>query len=213
MEQLKNQIRQFLLNLADKNYNIRWVQAQPKFEAGKRYLSFYDTQYLSSDLGRIEIKELIEHDTASDLVREVKYPLLDPEVLRKHLEGMKKYDPQKYGKYKTFYEQTILDNIDFEGYDVLEEQMTDYEKIRKVYLTFESEYVHHNNRHLDRKTLFAEWLQGLPSVLTVPFYNYDILKNARGYGIEIKTEADEDKFLDEYWGKLANAFFTLKENL
>jgi hypothetical protein len=66
---------------------------------------------------------------------------------------------------------------------------------------------------------FKEWLQGLPSVLTVPFYNYDIINNAREAGLLTATsddwfkEKDEDSFLDRYWIRLSEAFFNLKDNL
>ena len=120
--------------------------------------------------------------------------------------------------YKTFYENTILDNIDFDGYG-LSNEMYLYDKIKTLYNIFKREYVHENNKHLPEIHLFKEWLQGLPSVLTVPFINYEILENAKKAGvlklstIARKAEIQEDKFLNEYWAKLANAFFTLKNNL
>ena len=213
MQTTKEKIREFLLKLADKSYNIRWVQAQPKFEGGKRYLQFYNTQDLDSDLGRIEIKEALTHYQASDLVREVKYPLLDPKVLEHHLKGMRNVESQRYSKYKTFYENIIMNYIDLESYDVHDEFMNDYEKVRKVFIIFREEYVHHYNRYQDMKKLFASWLQGLPTVLTVPFMYHDILKNAKEYGYEFSSEKSEDEFLQGYWDKLAHAFFTLKDNL
>lgn len=115
----------------------------------------------------------------------------------------------------TFYEQTIIDNIDFNGYGDEAERFTDYplyNKIQNVYSIFKNEYVHDNNEHIPERTLFKEWLQGLPSVLTVPFYNYDIFNNASAAGIDIDAVHIDD-FLDAYWSRLADAFFTLKENL
>lgn len=119
---------------------------------------------------------------------------------------------------KTFYENTILQNIDFEGYDV-EQPQNDFDKIQLVYKTFQSEYIHQNNQHQNEVFLFSEWLRGLPSVLTVPFYNYEILENAKKANIlnlsvvKRKSEIKEDEFLENYWIKLAHAFFTLKNNL
>jgi hypothetical protein len=37
-----------------------------------------------------------------------------------------------------------------------------------------------------------------------------MLENAKNYGMEIK---DEDKFCEDYFMNLSEAFFTLKENL
>lgn len=131
---------------------------------------------------------------------------------------------------KTFYENTILENIDFEGYGT-EQPIDDFDKIQLVYKTFQSEYVHQNNQHQNEVFLFSEWLKGLPSILTVPFYNYEILENAKkagfltiqrsvnGGGFETvpsegrNLERQENSFLENYWIKLAKAFFTLKDNL
>lgn len=109
----------------------------------------------------------------------------------------------------TFYEQTIIDNIDFDGYGYNNDCYL-YDKIKTLYNIFKSEYVHQNNKHLNEVFLFSEWLRGLPSVLTVPFYNGEILENALLAGL---NTTDEDRFLQNYWTKLAEAFFTLKNNL
>ena len=115
---------------------------------------------------------------------------------------------------KTFYENTIIDSIDFDGYD-LNNDMYLYDKIKTLYNIFKSEYVHNNNKHLGEVILFKEWLQGLPSSCSVPFYNYDILTNGKKAGLinESASEAREDIFLEKYWLNLSLAFFTLKNNL
>lgn len=117
---------------------------------------------------------------------------------------------QKQKYMKTFYEQTIIDNIDFSGY---EDDKDTYADVQNVYYIFKKEYVHKNNSFMNEQILFKEWLQGLPSVLTVPFMNYDILENAKKSGFVFETEQQESRFLDAYWSRLSNAFFTLKENL
>lgn len=117
---------------------------------------------------------------------------------------------------KTFYEQTIIDAIDFSGYEDDADIFGDYPlytNIQNVYSIFKKEFVHANNSFMNEEILFKEWLQGLPSVLTVPFYNYEIIDNARAAGFSLMTEAKEEAFLDAYWSRLSNAFFTLKENL
>jgi hypothetical protein len=121
-------------------------------------------------------------------------------------------------KFKTFYENTILQNIDFDGYNINPEN--DFDKIQKVYKTFKSEFIHENNKHQNEIFSFSEWLRGLPSILTVPFYNFDILENAKKAGlIKVQNVAPsvldkkEDQFLTYYWDRLAQAFFTLKNNL
>lgn len=108
----------------------------------------------------------------------------------------------------TFYEKTIVENIDLEPYE-LNNDVNLYDKVNAAYNIFKQEYGW-NIERMGEKRAFAEWLSGLPSVLTVPFYYYEMLQNAKNYGEEIK---DEDKFCDDYFMNLSEAFFTLKENL
>ena len=117
----------------------------------------------------------------------------------------------------TFYEQTIIDNIDFEGYAITNEGYL-YDKIKTLYNIFKQEYGFMIDR-VGEVNAFKEWLQGLPSVLTVPFMNYEILENAKKAGlltkddVEWRMEKQENRFLELYWTKLALAFFELKNNL
>ena len=114
----------------------------------------------------------------------------------------------------TFYEKTILDGINFDGYSLANTGvLTDYDKVHEVYKIFTVEYTGAFNKHLTRETLFTEWLQGLPSSIDIPFYNSDILANANKNGFNLITEQAEDNFLESYWASLSNAFFTLKNNL
>lgn len=112
----------------------------------------------------------------------------------------------------TFFEQTIIDNINLDDYEITKDNCL-YDKIKALYNIFKREYVHQNNKHLDVIFLFAQWLQGLPSTLSVPFCNNEILENALLSGCDVSTEYRENLFLNEYWNNLARAFFTLKENL
>jgi len=119
--------------------------------------------------------------------------------------------------YKTFFEKTIIDNINFEGYG-LSNDMYLYDKIKTLYNIFKQEYGFMIER-VGEVNAFKEWLQGLPSVLTVPFYNHDIINNATEAGLLTATSDDwfkekqEDSFLDRYWIRLSEAFFNLKDNL
>ena len=115
----------------------------------------------------------------------------------------------------TYLELTILNNIDLESYGI-DNNLSKYDKIQELYKIFKAEYLHDYNIKKykgNEPVIFAEWLQGLPSALTVPFYNYEILEAARLNGVVIEDEEAEDEYLEGYWLKLANAFFTLKDNL
>lgn len=114
---------------------------------------------------------------------------------------------------KTYFEQTIIENIDLSGYGIDNEGYL-YDKVKTTYNIFKREYGY-NIERMGEKKAFCEWLQGLPSALTVPFYNYDILNRAYLHN-EIQanaTEEQEDKFLDTYFMNLSSAFFTLYNNL
>ena len=113
----------------------------------------------------------------------------------------------------SFWENTILNNIDLDGYN-LPNNLTDFEKVKAVYNIFKDEYLHANNKHINIENLFCEWLQGLPTCLTIPFYNYDILENAKQYGaFNLVTEKDKDIFLNCYWPLSSKSFFNLLNNL
>ena len=129
---------------------------------------------------------------------------------------------------KTFYKQTIIENINFDGYEV-EEPKELKDKINLVYDIFSRE-LGYMRATIGEYNAFKEWLQGLPNVLTVPFYNYDILENAKNAGFfrillisngeeeEVMAEGrtllrKQDRFLDTYWAELSFAFFTLKDEL
>lgn len=131
--------------------------------------------------------------------------------------------------YKTFFENIIIDNIDLESYG-LSNDVYLYDKIKTTYNIFKNEYGFMIER-VGEVNAFKEWLMGLPSILTVPFYNYDILENARKAGFFMVTLINNDgnreqvmaegrtllrkqeKFLDTYWSELSSAFFDLKDNL
>jgi hypothetical protein len=55
---------------------------------------------------------------------------------------------------------------------------------------------------------------GLPSFLSFPFSNYEILDNAKkSKEFDLSTEEKEDKFLEDYFENLSLAFFSLYDNL
>lgn len=54
-----------------------------------------------------------------------------------------------------------------------------------------------------------DYLQGLPSVCTVPFYNGEILELLANHGISRKSEAAQSKLIDDYWLACGNAFYNM----
>ena len=82
-----------------------------------------------------------------------------------------------------------------------------------VIACFESEYLHNGNRSaycVSPSNVIAEWLQGLPSVINIPFSNYDILQvglNCGAIKAEYPTEAGretaEDAFINSWFNRVA----------
>lgn len=54
-----------------------------------------------------------------------------------------------------------------------------------------------------------DYLQGLPSVCTVPFYNGEILELLAAQGITRKTEQGNDNLIEAYWLECGNQFYKL----
>jgi hypothetical protein len=113
--------------------------------------------------------------------------------------------------FKTFFENIVLDNITLEDYGI--DATTDFDKVQAVYNIFLSEYGHEIKRYGENRA-FSEWLQGLPSVLTVPFYYWEQTELAMAAGIiDGKNETKTELLHERWWNNCAQAFFTLKDNL
>ena len=54
-----------------------------------------------------------------------------------------------------------------------------------------------------------DYLQGLPTVCTVPFYNGKILELLSKHGITRKSEAAQAKLIEDYWLNCGHAFYLL----
>lgn len=55
----------------------------------------------------------------------------------------------------------------------------------------------------------TDYLQGLPTVCTVPFWNDEILELLAAHGITRKSEDAQAKLIDDYWKVCGNAFYNL----
>lgn len=111
------------------------------------------------------------------------------------------------------YKQLILENVCVENYG-RPDPTTDKEKAEFLAGIFKLEY----QWCIDRKGAKAaalDYLQGLPSCVSFPFSNHDILQWAKEVKGEPLTTKQEDKLLygsngcSEYWATLADAFFMI----
>lgn len=109
------------------------------------------------------------------------------------------------------YKRVILDGIDNSNYSD-KELSTNAEKIAFLHATFQAEYGWAIERYGMQGAL-REWLQGLPSAIAIPFYNFDILHLAVDCG-NLKrnaSEKDQEKILNNYWNYMAAKILQLFE--
>lgn len=97
----------------------------------------------------------------------------------------------------------IIDAID-PNY-VKAEENNIIELINGLKTSFYAEYGFMVDKVGEQKAL-AEWLQGLPSAVSIDFYNHHILELAVKWGSipEDATERQEDKILDNWFNFIAN---------
>jgi hypothetical protein len=99
----------------------------------------------------------------------------------------------------------LEDRIDFEGYDI---RVNPNRKISQLYDVFEDEYGWAIKR-MGEKEAIIEWLRGLPSVLDIPFYYYDISNLLYALGFDEVKEMEDTEIGDLYYDLLAK---TIMEN-
>ena len=105
----------------------------------------------------------------------------------------------------------LLDNMDFSGYGLNENEMTATEKVRKCYDIFKEEKGYEISRVGERQA-FIDWLQGLASTLTVAFY-YDDQRRLLGEWLH-NTPAENAKYDDlqvsnMFWWLCCREFFAM----
>lgn len=122
--------------------------------------------------------------------------------------GITKLNGSIYGivtgsKYSKLAQQLIIDNIDTYGSYGLK-NATELEKIKLLKNSFYSEYGWAVNR-MGLQNAIESWLRGLPSIITLPFANYEIIEIAKQWGSlpQNATEKQEDKILNNYWRLMA----------
>ena len=85
---------------------------------------------------------------------------------------------------------------------------------KEVFNVFIAEMVANDNRYqalnnnsdkyLFIKKRLRDWLQGLCSIVTLPFEYYEIIKLANEFGLNRDTETKQANFLEIYWETMAN---------
>ena len=94
----------------------------------------------------------------------------------------------------------ILDSVYSDVIDT--EAMTDKERIEYLLDTFFEEKCKYNNRRMCVFDLLREWLQGLPSAISVAFYYSDIAATGKSMGY-CKDARSEARFINSWWDRLS----------
>ena len=94
----------------------------------------------------------------------------------------------------------ILDSVYSDGIDT--ESMTDKERIEFLLDTFFEEKYKDDRRRMCTYDLLREWLQGLPSAISVAFYYSNIAATGKRMGY-CKDARSESRFINNWWGMLA----------
>lgn len=114
-------------------------------------------------------------------------------------------------KYLNNIKNYILDSIDGEGYDIKTETPT--EKLDFLFDCFEVEFNYKNNklRYPNLQDRFANWLQGLPSVINLPYQEYEILQLSKiFFEVYTLTEKQKETIINNYWSFMAYHIIKLK---
>lgn len=117
---------------------------------------------------------------------------------------MTKHTKENRNKIKDYF----LSAISTEGYSQMIQITTIKEGLQFVYDTFKAEYGHEIRIKGEFKA-FSSWLSGLPGIVSIDFYNSEILKLAKEWGQELKTESQEDKIINQWWDFATNQYFKL----
>ena len=117
-------------------------------------------------------------------------------------------------KYLNNIQTYLIDSVNTE--DALHDANTDAEKIAFVIACYESEFNHKFNqaRHPNEQTRFANWLAGLPSVLNIPFYDWDIINLAKELQeVEKYTEKMAQRICENYFNFMSYHILKLNSKL
>ena len=98
---------------------------------------------------------------------------------------------------RTILKDIIKITVDLSGYD-----KSEYNNIKDVFLV--------EGAGFNPKSV-KNWLQGLPSALTIPFYDFDILKLLKLIGVKV-TDKNGSTLVEEYWDIMACFVYTLMMN-
>jgi len=109
----------------------------------------------------------------------------------------------------------LVDSVDTEGYGMTSEDLEASEKIAFVMDCYNSEFNHDYNvkQYPNEQDRFANWLAGLPSCISIPFYYSGIIALSKKL-LEVDTlsEKMEDRICKNYFQHMALHILKLHDN-
>lgn len=101
----------------------------------------------------------------------------------------------------------MLSCLDFSGYNLTPEPLTEEEKLHAA-MKIARQEVGHIEIQEGITAMLEYWFSGLCSVCSLPYMNHEILEYAVKWGSLPRnyTEAQADKILENYWHYMASQF-------
>ena len=109
------------------------------------------------------------------------------------------------------FKKLLISCADNSGYSDIE-LVTDYDKVAFMADTIAAELPHLMSAGRVTQKQCSDWLQGLASACTVPFYNGDIIDwwcDCTGLNADSLSDDQCHTLVDEYWRSMAGALLVL----
>ena len=125
-------------------------------------------------------------------------------------------------KYLANIQKYLIDAVNTEDFKIIKNNSglmpfnEDAQKIAFVMSCYNSEFNHKYNkaRYPNEQTRFANWLAGLPSVLNIPFYDWDIINLAKELQeVEKYTEKMAQRICENYFNFMSYHILKLNSEL
>jgi hypothetical protein len=116
-------------------------------------------------------------------------------------------------KQKLLIMQYVLDNISFEGLDYPETNCDNVTMLRDSIINEMGATKQRQGLNCTSDYYYVakltDFLQGLPSYLSIEFSNFKIIELGKQWGIDLTTEDQQDEWLQQYWIAIAHAIHNL----
>ena len=117
--------------------------------------------------------------------------------------------------YRERIQEYLLGSLDFDSYDEYSgKELSDLEKVSAFFDEFDRVTNFPNNRHRHPREVdrLADFLQGLPSYIDIPFSYHHILELAKQlHEVDSLSENQENRIINNYWLHMASHLLKLRK--